>query len=239
MIDYGILNSFSVTGSIGLDEGASLEDTFAFYDAKDFAKAYFIMDFLKKRLEKLRQKQEVIDELTYEKKLLENDALSIIKDDLANSRFNIFRMTNKTDLLWRAWRYFNCKKDGTLSELGNDDFESAFDFVKEVVEKSLIPDCIRDSVTLKEFVDYGYASFYEFGYEYESDGKRLEFTISVPMFSSANDKNYMEILQGYTLKYSEKEGIIKHAFSEIDHTKFKNRLGEWIEGRLGNNGKQD
>lgn len=209
-------------------------------EAVELGKAQYALEETKKRLEKANKKQEEIDNLKYEKELILGNVFDLIREDIAQSYYNIFRFFNTSELLWEAWKYSSFKRQGRLQEIEEshkkepeyckslEDFENAYDFVLRTVKDRLIPEKYRDESTLVEIVDWSYSIAYEFTFKY----KDIEFIICVPMFNNVNDKNYLEMLSGYVLRFRESEHCIGLAFSTINPQEFKEKLEKWIDDKL-------
>lgn len=196
----------------------------------------YILNSIKSRTEKQAQKQVEIDNLTYEKGLIVDDIIKIIKEDLANCSYNIFRYFNIDDTMWRAWRYFNLKKEKKLKELEpsegltETDYKNALDFIETQVKNTLIPEEYSDA-KLVDFIAYNYnAEAYELTYKIKDKNNDLEFLIEIPMFNQANEKNYLTMASGYSLR--QHIGCeITLEFSELDWKKFREKLKEWLDKR--------
>ena len=90
------------------------------WDKHEFNKADFVVSEINKRLEREANKQKQIEELAYEKSLITNDLINIIKQDLHYSKFNLFYGL-KSEIFSKTWNYFWHKKDlpfyGKLTEI--------------------------------------------------------------------------------------------------------------------------
>lgn len=210
------------------------------YESEENAKAKYALDETKKRIEKANKKQEEINNLAYEKGLIITDVLNIIKEDINQSYYNIFRYLNVNDLLWEAWKYSSFKNKGALSEIEKSheespecckslkDFETSYDFVLKIVKDRLIPDKYRDESILVRIINYSYSTSYEFTFKY----KDVEFIICIPIFNHVNDKNYSELLSGYILRFNESEYCVGWGFSSVNPKEFQEKLEKWIDDKL-------
>ena len=218
----------------------TMEDILKQDEEFELAKAQYALDETNKRIDKANKKQEEINNLTYEKGLILVDVFNVIREDIAQSYYNIFRYFNVGDLLWEAWKYSSFKEKGRLQEIEEahkkdpkyckplEDFENAYNFVLRTVKDRLIPEKYRDESTLVEIVDWWYSTAYKFTFKY----KDIEFIICVPMFNNVNDKNYLELLSGYVLRFRESEYCIGLAFNTINPNEFKEKLEKWIDDKL-------
>lgn len=209
----------------------SLEQQFKQMEEVDKLKAEITLKAIKETIDKVNKKQELIDELDYEKDLILQDAIKRVRENLRDSYYNIFRYMNG-DIFSKAWRYMLHKKNGTLESLkkqdeeGFKDDETTFGFVTRTIKNCLIPEKYQD-VELKEIIDCSYATSYEFYYKIEN----LEFIIEVPVFDHASQDTYKELICGYKLR--QEEGCcISLEFSELNPYKFKDKLEEWLDEKL-------
>jgi len=241
MLDYSMFD----VARLGAWRGSNttFEDICKECDATELAKAQYALEETKKRLEKANVKQEQIDNLKYEKELILDNVFNLIREDIAQSYYNIFRFFNTNELLWEAWKYSLFKEKGRLQEIEEahekepndckslEVFENSYNFVLRTIKDRLIPEKYRDESTLVELIDWCYSTAYEFTFKY----KDIEFIICVPMFNNANDKNYLEMLSGYILRFKESEYCIGLAFNAINPNEFKIKLEEWLDERLKEN----
>lgn len=214
-------------------------------EKQEIIKSQYALDETKRRLEKANKKQEEIDNLKYEKDLILENVFSHIKEDIAQSYYNIFRYLIVDDLLWEAWKYSLYKNKGSLEEIEKShkenpeyckplkDFEDSYNFVVEKVKIRLIPSKYKDESNLVEIIDCNRSSSYEFKFKY----KDVEYAICVPVFVNANKDNYAELLSGYKLEFKESEHCIGLAFNTMNPNEFKEKLEEWIDNQLINKGE--
>lgn len=230
-LDY---SSFDINW-IGFD--SSYEDTFERNRYIEKAKAEYALSEVKLRLEKAENKQKEIDNLTYEKSLIMSNAVDIIKEDISESHYNIFRFLNMGDCLHKAWKYSYLKNEGRLVELpeesendeSRDDYQRDYDFVVTMIKRRLISDKYRDRCELIEIVNYNYSVAYEFTFRTKDD---IEFTIWMPVFLNADINNYREMLSGYALYFNSSEYVIDCAFRELDTDVYSQKLEEWLDNQI-------
>ena len=241
MLDYSMFDMARLGAWRSPD--ATFEDICKEGEAVELGKAQYALEETKKRLEKANAKQAQIDNLKYEKELILGNVFDLIREDIAQSYYNIFRYFNVGDLLWEAWKYSSLKEKGRLQEIEEEhkkepkyckpleDFENAYNFVVRTVKDRLIPEKYRDESNLVEIIDWCYSTAYEFTFNY----KDTEFIICVPMFNNVNDKNYLEMLSGYVLRFNESKYCIGLGFNTINPKEFQEKLEKWIEDKLKEN----
>lgn len=237
MLDYSM---FDVTGLGAWVNHNDMDEILKEEEAIEFSKAQYALEETKKRLEKANTKQAQIDNLKYEKELILGNVFDLIREDIAQSCYNIFRWLETSGLLLEAWKYSLFKSQKRLKEIEEahkqdpkhckslKDFRDSYNFVIDTIKKKLIPDKYREDSTLVEIIDWCCSTAYEFTFKY----KDIEFIICVPMFNNVNNKNYLEMLSGYILRFRESDVSIALAFNTINPNEFKEKLELWIDERL-------
>lgn len=205
-------------------------------------KASFVVQSIKNRIELQSKKQEQIDNLTYEKNLIVNDIVELIKEDLTDSAYNIFFGILIADAMHRAWNYHRALSENKLDTLSykdyNDkevtveDFEISYNFVLNEIKRRLIPEKYHKKLKVIEITMCNYGARYS--WKFKIDG--VEFMIEVPIFSYTNKDNYIDMLAGYELRQEimeyEHVGTITLEFYEIDPEAFKTKLEKWLDNKI-------
>lgn len=199
------------------------------YEAHEFAKADYVIYEIKKRQEKAKAKQDQINELTYERNLIIEDTVRTIKEDLANSKYNIFWGLS-TDLMHKAWVYHWHKKDKEYWDKASDkegkkSYKSCYDYVLSTIKHRLLKD--NDEYKLVEIIDHNYCSSYCFTYKY----KKHEIQITVPIWSNASFNNYQDLLVGYKVHFKEREHCWNWVCGGINYLEVANELELWINNK--------
>lgn len=240
MLDYSKFDCYR-TLSKSLEDFAKQEEKF------EEAKALYALKETDKRIEKANKKQEEIDNLTYEKGLILQNALDVIREDINQSYYNIFRYLNIRETLWLTWKYAHFKKENRLEDIEKDykkdkkynkplkDYKVAFDFVVDTVKDRLIPEKYRKKSDLIKIIDCNHSTQYEFTFKY----KNIEYGICIPMFINANQDNYLELLGGYALRFKDSEYCISRAFNTLSPREFREKLEGWITDRLKKEKKKE
>ncbi len=201
-------------------------------------KAKFTYDNIRETMNKAYKKQELIDELDYERKLIVEDALKQVREELNNSSYSIFPFTN-SDIFYKAWKYFNYKKSGKLSEIEKayeehpmdgyslKDYKNDFGYAYRTIKGYLIPEKYEKAELIKIY-DCSYSSSYEFYFRINN----IDFIIEIPVFMNVTQDNYADIIAGYKLR--QEEGCsISLEFSEINPAVFKDKLDKWLDDKVG------
>lgn len=193
------------------------------YEAMQGEKAKYVLDEIKLRVERKNQKDKLIEELNYEKDLITHDIISIIKNDLAYTEYNLFAGHNQ-EMFSKAWRYINLKKD--IDKETKKDYKKSFDFVTHIIEENILSG--NKDFKLKEIYDYNFSQGYDFIYEY----KDHKFSISIPMFANTNEKNYSQMLYGYRISHYESKHTSMQIIYGLDYTKVANDFKQWLEDNI-------
>ena len=192
------------------------------YEDMEGEKAKYVLDEIKLRLERKNQKDKLIEELNYEKDLITQNIISIIRNDLAYTKYNLFAGYNR-EMFSKAWRYINFKKDkDDIDKETKKDFKKSFDFVANTIMENILLN--NKDFKLKEIYDYNFSQGYEFIYEY----KNHKFSINIPMFSNTDEKNYSQMLSGYKISHFESKYTSMQIICGLDYTKVANDFKQWL-----------
>ena len=197
------------------------------FEAREKAKDQYVLDELTKRREKLKAKEESIENLQYERNLVLNDILTVIREDLNQSGYNMFRYLNEGDLFWEAWRYGNHHKDKDFEPYQDKEVKKkekqSFEFVTHQIEHMLLKDN-PDFKFDNEVIDSDFSLYYEFTYKY----KNQKIYVCIPNFKCATDRNYLSLLNGYVIRYRESEYCTGWITSDLDYHNIYEKLMAWI-----------
>ena len=209
MLNYDVFNSLY---------GFSIE-------AKEAAKNQYILDEIKRRQTRLKEKDDAIAELKYERDLISQDIVSTIREDLNYSCINLFNFLNLGDMFFHAWRYANNHNDVTFytDEKVKEEEKQSYEFISQVIEEKILKNN-KEFKRVDSVIDYCYSLYYEFTYKIRGH----EIYICIPNFNLASEKTYQELLHGYIIRYQESEYCIGAICSDIDYTKIYDKLMTWI-----------
>lgn len=196
-------------------------------EEREEARNKYILEEINKRQQKLKNKEDEIDNLQYERNLVLNDLLSVIRTDISHSGLNLFRYLDEGDLFYESWRYANNHKNKDFEPYKDNAVKKkekqSYGFVTSQIER-LILNGNTEFKRVDSVMDYYYSLYYEYTYEIRGH----EIYICIPNFHRADDKNYQELLSGYVIRYKESDYCIGWICSDIDYTKIYDKLMAWI-----------
>ncbi len=185
------------------------------------AKSEYVVNSILNRREKLAKKQMEINDLVYEKFLIENDIVEIVKNDLSYCSYNIFNYFNG-DLLFKAWKYTTLKE-----EEKDEDEKTCYEFALSRIKKCLVPEKYQEKVKFGKIIDLNYNNAFQF----EISVDKIEFAIEVPNFNNVTTSNYMDFVRGYKLR-QEDDHVISIEFEELNPSEFQKKLEEWLDNKI-------
>lgn len=181
----------------------------------------YIKEQLNLRLERFKEKQHKINDLNYEKELIEDDIIDIIKVNLHYSQCTVFQ--GLQDKVFNdAWTYFWHKNDNEWSEENKIKLKTSFEYVTETLKEKFFKNY---DVELTEVIQFWYGVAYDFIYKY----KNQFIQIKVPCYSMVNRENYAYLLSGYEVSYKENDHCWGHIASGIDYKDIIEKLHKWID----------
>ena len=198
-------------------EDKELEAFFKSMEAEEESKRQALLD----------EKDAVIEELKFERKLLFNDFLNIINEKLRLSSFNIFMGFNR-DMFWKAWKWSRDQAElktsldkGDLTNAEYNEYETCFDVTTGVVKDKFFGQ-LKDQVKFKEII-MDWSVGYDFVYKY----KRQEISIFVPIFN-VDEKDYECALSGYHASYRKDECCNAWISSGLNYREVAEKLQAWM-----------
>lgn len=180
----------------------------------------YVKEQLDLRIDRFKNKQHKINELTYEKELIENDIIDIIKTTVHSSKCGLF-WGMRDSIFTDTWRYFWHKDDNEWSEEDKTKFKTSYEYVIRTLKEEFFKDY---DVELVEVIEFWYGVSYEFTYKYKNQTIRIE----VPCYSMANKENYAYLLNGYRALYPENERSWSTIAYGIDYRDIIEKLHQWI-----------
>lgn len=184
------------------------------YEVYENAKALEIADNIKKKKEKIKQKQTLIEDLKYESGLIEQDMINNIKVDLYNSSYNLFVCVSASRFT-DAQKYF---RNNTSAEIK----KQSFDFIIALIKENILKN--NDDFKLKDISNYFDGTAFEFEYEYKNHTIRID----IPMYSSAYINNYNDLLYGYKLYLKTGSNVYELKFWDLNYKTFADSLEKYI-----------
>lgn len=181
----------------------------------------YIKEQLNLRVERLKNKQHEINELMYEKELVEDDIIDVIKTNAHNSKCGLFWGV-RDSIFTDACQYFWHRNDVDFDEQEKDRLKTPYEYVINTLKEKFFKDY---DVELVEVLEFWYGVGYEFIYKYK--GKRIQ--LEVPCYSMANKENYVYLLNGYKVLYEEEKSHWKLITSSIDYQDIIEPLHKWMD----------
>lgn len=198
----------------------NLEDFISQQEKNEKLKAEIVLEKIKIRQQRKNDKIKKIEELNYEKDLIVDDIINIVKKELNCSKYNLFTGFF-SDTFHNIWRYFHYKEEIKKREI--EQIETVFNYVtSQIKEKILLND---ENFELTKVVDSCYGRHYVFEYSY----KNHNFYVYIPMFDKANDENYAELLEGYKIYYKKSEYHDEIIAYGLDYDEVAKELKEFIQ----------
>ena len=195
-------------------------------EEKEKAEAEYVLNQYKDRLAKVDKKDEEIKNLTYERNLIFQDAMSIVNNDIKNSALNIFRYMDGM-FLWKAWKYHFYPNEitddnGKVDEKKTKEYKSCLDYAKSIIEARFFEN--NKKFKYSKILMYNYGAYYEFEYTY---GKGT-LEIAVPVFGGVNEKTYVDTMGGYAVRYV--DGNVHYLLAQgFDFDIIKKNIKAWCD----------
>ena len=194
------------------------------YGINEDSRNKYIKQQLDLRIERFQQKQKLIDELIYDRQLVQADIIDVIRTDIHNSSYNI--LYGMYDQVYTSvFQYFWHKDDKEWFKTYQKDkkeLKSVFEYALGRIKDAFFP---QYDFELVEIIDFWYSASYEFHYKY----KNQMIEITIPCFSHANKENYMYLLGGYRVLYQQDTHVWDTIASDLDYHKVAEQLQQWIE----------
>ena len=197
------------------------------YEDREASKDKYVLDELKKRQEKLKDKDEAIANLQYERNLVMGDILSVIRYDLAQSGINLFRYLDEGNMFWEAWRYCNHHKDKDFEAYKDKEVKKkekqSYEFVMSQIESRILNNN-KEFKRVDSAMDSNFSLYYEFTFKIRGQ----EIYVCIPNFKCASERNYTELLSGYIIRYKESEYCTGWICADLDYHKIYDKLMAFI-----------
>lgn len=192
------------------------------YKEQEELKKSYIINEINARIEKTNIKQAEIDNLFFEKGLIIGDIINIIKQDMSNSSNNLFSWANLPELFSNA---ISLPKEKPVEELTEQEkkYSSARDMIIFTIRQELLSN--DENFIFNDIIVYGFGEAYIVEFIY----KEQIIHVCVPIFQSANEKNYLTLLAGYQVLYQEGEYSWKTISFGFDFQKISTDIKMWTE----------
>ena len=192
----------------------------------DQLKSDYVAKEIKKRQEKLAAKEDAIANLQYEKDLILNDIVEVIKQDLSISGYYILRGFNAGTLLEKAWKYCWHKDEPEYyqTEEAREEDKNCYNYILTTISRNILLDK-KEFKFNNKISNYNYGTSYDF--EYIIRGHKI--WICIPNYSSANAKNYLDLLQGHIVRYEESKNVNAIMAFNLNYAVLAKDLADWIK----------
>lgn len=180
-----------------------------------------MLDKINYRQGLINEKNKIIENLNYEKELITNDIVGMVKNF----------MSSEMSLIWCAsnmyyddtWRYFHYK-DEIKDEEKKKKMKNTYDLVLMQIKSKILLE--NKDFKLQNIYFYGYdKSYYSFVYEY----KTHIFELKIPMFDSVSNVNYQEMMLGYRILIQTSKSCWSIVICDLNPDVVANKLKEYIK----------
>lgn len=209
------------------DTWNELVDTF---EKREQCENQTLIDKLNLVNQRLVKKDYDIRELTYERTLIVRDVVDILKSVKCSGLSLIGGMYD--DAYWQAWKYSWLKKQKEKSEEDKKNLKEYKPTFNVIVNNLIFNRLLlkNEEFKLKEISMYNYGEQYWFQYTYKN--KVVE--IVLPCFSSTNEKNYLDMIDGYKF-YECDEYIRRIVASNLDYRELAKSIEKWVKEQENKN----
>lgn len=188
------------------------------YEAKQELARQATLSNLQQKQDFLKKKNVLIEELEYEKKLVQDDIISYIQTDI-NSYFGMF--SGLSDQMYSKFFYIfhQPKEERTKEEQG----------LYKMIINDIITKFFHSNKDFKidDVYDYNFSEKYEFLFKY----KKYRVYITIPQFSHANEKNYLDLLTGYNFGIEKNEHCWEVLYSSLRYEEVADFIKNWVENQ--------
>lgn len=178
-----------------------------------------MLDKINYRQGLINEKDKIINNINYEKELITNDIVRIVKGLNSSELSLIWGADSRT--YHDAWLYQT--KDVVNNE-NIDRLKNSHKLVLEQINDKILLN--NKKFKLKEVVMYGYdGRGYSFYYKY----KKHTFEIYVPMFEKATKETYKDAMLGYKVLVETSEQIWSTIICDLNYSVVAQKLKEYVE----------
>lgn len=188
------------------------------YEAKQELARQATLSNLQQKQDFFKKKNTLIEELEYEKKLIQDDIISYIQTDI-NSYFGMF--SGLSDQMYsKFFHIFHQSKE----ERTKDDQGLYKMIINDITTKFLHS---NKDFKIDDVYDYNFSEKYEFLFKY----KKHRVYINIPQFSRANEKNYLDLLTGYNFGIEKNEHHWEVLYSSLRYEEVADFIAKWVENQ--------
>ena len=191
------------------------------YKEQEENRKNYIINEINARIEKANIKQAEIDNLFFEKSLIIGDTINIIKQDMPNSSNNLFSWANLPELFSNAISFPKEKPVEELTEQEKN-YLSARNMIASTIRQELLSN--DENFIFNDIIMYGFREAYIVEFIYKG---QIVVHVCVPIFQSADEKNYLTLLAGYQVLYQESEHCWNTISFGFDFQKISTDIKMW------------
>ena len=174
---------------------------------------------------KLKNKQDLINDLQYEVRLITDDIINDIKTYVYRSDYNLFQMITP-NMFWECWRY---KGSNNLKDEDKEKYKKSYKFITNRIKDDILKN--NKEFELTSIIDYNYSTFYTFEYKY----KNIKLRIDIPMYPNARENNYQELLRGYSLYLCTSNTSCELIYHNLNYEKVADFLENYVKEKVEDN----
>lgn len=178
-----------------------------------------ILDKIDYRQGLINEKNKIINTLNYEKELITEDIVKLVKGLNSSELSLIWGATSKQ--YHDAWLW---NQQDVINNKNIDELKNSYKLVTLQIQDRLLLN--NKKIKLKDISLYGYD---EIGYSFYYEYKKHTFEIYVPMFERATKENYKDMLLGYKLLIKTSEYTWDTIIRDLNYNVVAQKLKEYIE----------
>ena len=200
-------------------ELSGLEQFIQEQEAKRQIETKNILDKIDYRQGLINEKNKIINTLNYEKELITEDIVKLVKGLNSSELSLIWGATSKQ--YHDAWLW---NQQDVINNKNIDELKNSYKLVTLQIQDRLLLN--NKKIKLKDISLYGYD---EIGYSFYYEYKKHTFEIYVPMFERATKENYKDMLLGYKLLIKTSEYTWDTIIRDLNYNVVAQKLKEYIE----------
>lgn len=200
-------------------ELSGLEQFIQEQEAKRQIETKNILDKIDYRQGLINEKNKIINTLNYEKELITEDIVKLVKGLNFSELSLIWGATSKQ--YHDAWLW---NQQDVINNKNIDELKNSYKLVTLQIQDRLLLN--NKKIKLKDISLYGYD---EIGYSFYYEYKKHTFEIYVPMFERATKENYKDMLLGYKLLIKTSEYTWDTIIRDLNYNVVAQKLKEYIE----------
>lgn len=200
-------------------ELSALEQIMQNQEAKRQIETKNILDKIDIRQGLINEKNKTINNLNYEKELITEDIVKLVKELNSSELSLIWGATSR--IYHDAWLW---NQQDVIKNKNTDELKNSYNLVTMQIKDRLLLN--NKKIKIKSISMYGYD---EMGYSFYCEYKKHTFEIYVPMFERATKENYKDMMLGYRLLIATSEYTWDTIICDLNYNVVAQKLKEYIE----------